>query len=92
MLGDGLGRCGTRVPGASWPVIGDCQYSLPMGTSLACAFPDRTDPGYGPFVGCCPFDAPFACPNGTPWGCFGSAVQASQACGSNYCLACSAPE
>jgi hypothetical protein len=47
-------------------------------------------PGYGTFTACCPESSPYACPNGTPWSCFGSAAQARAECG-DYCSKCVTP-
>jgi hypothetical protein len=81
--------CGEATLDVPWPVIAGCLGPPSSITALRCAFPRQLDqPSYGPFVACCPPDAPYGCPNGTPQSCFPNAALAASACGNDNCQHC----
>lgn len=79
--------------GLPYPVLGICQpdsADYDASRSLLCPFNRQVNvPDYGPFVGCCPVDTPYACANSTPFYCLATAALAAESCGSD-CVACAA--
>jgi hypothetical protein len=61
-------------------------------TAMRCPFQGHaTEVNYGPFIGCCPEERPFACANGTPHLCFANAELAAASCGTS-CVTCTPAE
>lgn len=86
--------CAFPIEGCSKQVVNVapnefCAASVASGAMTSCGHLRHLKvPNYGPFTSCCPPDAPFSCPTGTPVACFATAEAAKAACGDD-CVECS---
>jgi hypothetical protein len=75
---------------ATLPPISGCAAGG-RGAQLVCAHVLQVNnENYGPFTSCCPPNAPFSCPNGTPNSCFSTAQEARKSC-QDFCVQCVRP-